>query len=265
MYGRKSRVPAGTGTAEAGTSPAYLVSPDPLASVSISGRSFRKAGALAAKAQIAAALEDAAALTLAPDPAIESTHHKFLPIMKRSDFTLSQVVDEEKGACVEVALDISKNTGTSKYVTEYTTVRLKEPARVPGNPEVVGVWVKGNSNWGQIRFEIEDANGEVFKNLSTGSSWGCDIMDWPGNLAVNFDGWCYVYQTLFPTTLVNDHSPGPHSEHWVSEGGDKVIDLPIKIRAITVGMNRTKLDLLDFKPATPTIRLRDVSGCGERQ
>ncbi|MEG2076383.1 MAG: hypothetical protein RRY34_07755, partial [Victivallaceae bacterium] len=156
--------------------------------------------------------------------------------------------------------DLDKNKDISKYITEYTTLRFKNPVAVPGNPEAVGVWVKGNSNWGQIRFEIEDANGEVFKNLSTGRDWGCDIMDWPGNLSVNFDGWNYVAQPLFRTALFNDHSPGPLSEQWVSEGGDKKIDLPIKVRAITVGMNRTKLDLLDFKPAAPSIRLKDVGG-----
>ena len=122
--------------------------------------------------------------------------------------------------------------------------------------------MKGNSNWGQIRFEIQDARGEVFKNLSTGRSWACDIMDWPGNLCVNFDGWGVVYQTLTKTSLVNDHSPGPSSDQWVSEGGDKVIQFPIKVRAITVGMNRQKLDLLDFKRAAPAIRISAFGATG---
>ena len=46
-------------------------------------------------------------------------------------------------------------------------------------------------------------------------------------------------------------------------GGDKKIDLPIKIRAITVGMNRYKLDLLDFKETDRTILIRDVAGIEE--
>ena len=82
----------------------------------------------------------------------------------------------------------------------------------------------------------------------------------PGNLAVSFDGWGYVHQSLRLNTLVPTHSPGPVSDQWVSEGGDKTIDFPIKVRAITVGMNRTKLDLLDFKPSAPAIRLKDVGG-----
>ena len=209
-------------------------------------------------------LDDAAAVALEPDPALESKHNRFLPILKPSSaFAVRQVEDEEKGSCIEVALDTSANPEMSKYVTEYTTLRLKEPQAIPGNPSVIGVWVKGNSNWGQIRFEIEDAQGEVFKNQSTGSSWGCDIMDWPGNLAVSFDGWGYVYQPLRRNTLVPTRNPGPVSDQWVSEGGDKKIDLPVKIRAITVGMNRTKFDLLDFKPSSPAIRIRDVGGITE--
>ncbi len=260
MYGKTYTLDGNKPTVDGGTSPLYVVTDKPLAAVTIAGRSFPKDMALAQKAKVGPAFDDVSKVELKPDMSMESTHTGFLPILKPSEFTVQQVTDEEKGACVEVSLDVSKDKYKSKYITEYTTLRLKEPVLIPGKPEVVGVWVKGNSNGGQIRFEIEDANGEVFKNLSTGREWGCDIMDWPGNLAVNFDGWGYVYQTLFPTTLVNDHSPGPYSEQWVSEGGDKKIDLPIKIRAITVGMYRTKLDLLDFKPSVPSIRIRDAGG-----
>jgi hypothetical protein len=108
-------------------------------------------------------------------------------------------------------------------------------------------------------FEIEDAQGEVWRSIGTGG-WGCDVLDWPGNLAVNFDGWSFVSLPLRDTKLFNDHSPGPVLEQWVSSGGNKKIDFPIKLRALTVEMNRTPLDLIDFKQANPVIRLKDVSG-----
>ncbi len=260
MFGRETKLDSGKAVVNGGTSPVYVVSSSPVQSVAIIGRGFAKDAARAAKAKVASPMDKLELFEVVPDKSMESTHNGFLPILKPSDFVVSQVKDDEKGECIEVALDVNKNKDMSKYITEYTTLRFKNPVAVPGNPEAVGVWVKGNSNWGQIRFEIEDANGEVFKNLSTGRDWGCDIMDWPGNLSVNFDGWNYVAQPLFKTELFNDHSPGPVSEQWVSEGGDKKIDLPIKVRAITVGMNRTKLDLLDFKPAAPSIRLKDVGG-----
>ena len=261
MFGKTGNLKKGLSSVRGGTSPLYVVTDKPLKAVRVAGRAFAKDEAIASKAKVAWAIDDAPAVTLEPDPELDSKDaHQFLPILKPSDFTVKQVKDEVKGDCVEVALDLTKNQSTSRYITEYTTLRFKEPKAVPGNPVILGVWVKGNSNWGQIRFEIEDANGEVFKNVTSGPSWGCDVMDWPGNLAVSFDGWGYVYTSLFPNSLQNDHSPGPVSEQWVSMGGDKKIDLPIKVRAITVGMNRTKLDLLDFKASAPAIRLRDVGG-----
>ena len=264
MYGAEYAIPAGKSVVSGGTAPVYVVTEKPLNGVSIKERRFPKEMEIAMPAAVADRLDDVRDVYLEPDPQLETTHTSYLPILKPGTFTLAQANDLEKGPCIEVTLDTATDPYRSKYITEYTTIRFKEPKPIPGTPSVIGVWVKGNSNWGQIRFEIEDARGEVFKNLSTGRSWGCDIMDWPGNLCVDFDGWGYVYQSIVPNKLVNDHSPGPFSEQWVSEGhGDKTIQFPIKVRAITVGMNRTKLDLLDFKASAPSIRIRDVGGRAE--
>ena len=242
-----------------GTSPTYVVTDEPLRWVRIAGRTFKEDEAIAKRAKIAWTLDDASRVTLDPDPRYETKHHRFLPILKPSDFTVKQVQDEEKGPCIEVALDLTKHPETSRYITEYTTLRFKSPKEVPGKPVILGVWVKGNSNWGKIRFEIEDAKGEVFKNTTI--DWGCDCQDWPANLAVNFDGWGYVYAALDENSFFTEHSPGTPRGQWVSMGnGNGKIDFPIKVNAITVPMNRTKLDLLDFKPSAPAIRLRDVGG-----
>ncbi len=261
MLGATENVANGEATIAGGTSPIYVVTDQPLERVAIAARDFAEDKALAARATVAVALDNAEDVTILPDPEMQSDHYAYLPILKKSDFTVATVVDDEKGACVEVTLDTTKDPyKSSRYITEYTTLRLKEPKLLAGKPEVIGVWVKGNSNWGQIRFEIEDANGEVFKNLTTGRDWCCDIMDWPGNLAVSFDGWNFVYTTIIPTDLVRTHSPGGYSEQWVSEGGDKKIDFPVKVRALTIGMNRQKLNLLDFTPSAPSIRLKDIGG-----
>ena len=265
MLGSEERLPGGTSVVKGGTSPCYLLTDKPLASVRAGARTYPGEGKIAAAAKVAAPLDDAAALTLAPDPALASTHHRFIPYLQPDDtFEISTVEDEEKGRCVELRLPPSatppKNKYVDRYVTRYTTMRLREPVPLEGEPDVIGVWVKGDSNWGQVRFEIEDAQGEVFKNQSTGGYWCCDIMDWPGNLAVNFDGWAYCHCSLRENALVVEHSPGAVSEQWVSEGGDKKIDYPVKLRAISVGMNRAKLDLIDFKPAANVLRFRDAGG-----
>ena len=57
-----------------------------------------------------------------------------------------------------------------------------------------------------------------------------------------------------------------HGDTWdmaIGSRGDIHLAVADIHRAITVGMYRTKLDLLDFKPAAPTIRLRDVGGRSE--
>ena len=262
LYGRESTVNGKEITIKGGSAVTYLTTNKPLASVKIAGRSFPVEEARAAKSKVASALDNADLVTVSPDPQFTSNHTAFLPILKPADFTVATVNDPEKGNSIAVTLT-ADDKYKSKYITEYTTVTLKEPVLVPGNPKAVGIWVKGNSNWGQIRFVIEDAQGEIFKNLTTGRSWGCDIMDWPGNLAVDFDGWSFVGTALFPGKIFPTHSPGPVSDQWVSCGGDKKIDLPIKIRAITIGMNRWKLDLLDFKEADRTILIRDVAGIEE--
>ncbi len=262
MYGKTTTLDTGKVKVVAGGRPVYVVSANPLKGVKVTGRTFTEDAALAAKATTAAALDKVEDFELKPDLGIESKNHNYFPVLKKSDFTLKGVKDEEKGDCIEVALDLEKNKDMSAYWTEFTTVRFKNPAPLAGKPELVGVWVKGNSNWGQIRFEITDANGEVFKNLSTGPSWACDIMDWPGNLAVDFDGWNFVYTTLKETKLIPTHSPGPYNDQWVSEGGDKIIQYPVKVSAITVGMNRYPTSIFKFadKPGNPAIRLKDVGG-----
>ena len=264
MYGRESELARGKTTVAVTGAPVYLTTDEPLAGVRITSRAFRQDSALAAKAKVASPMDSAALFEApAPDPQVESAHHGYFPYLKPSDYTLTSVTDGEKGACVELRLDPANAKGYTEYVTEYTTLRFREPVAIEGEPELLGVWVKGNSNGGQLRFEIEDADGEVFKNLSTGRDWACDIMDWPGNLAVGFDGWSFVYQTLRSTDLIPTHSPGPYKDQWVSSGGDKKIRFPIKVRAITVGSYRYLFTPLGFdlsRPIEAPLRLKDLGG-----
>ena len=269
MLGAEEDLPAGESIVKGGTSPCYLITKKPLKSVSIAGRSYPREDAIAAKAKVASKLDSLKDVVVKPDPAYTARHHKFLPYLQPcDDFEAKEVVDEERGKCIELTLKPAKekpvNKFVDRYVTRFTTLTFKEPKLIPGNPAVIGVWVKGDSNWGQIRFEIEDAKGQVFRNLSTGSWWICDIMDWPGNLAVNFDGWSYVCCSLRENKLIREVSPGLPQEQWSSGStGDKTIHYPIKVRSITVGANRSKLDIYDFKPAAGVFRFSDVGGTEE--
>ncbi len=266
MYGRRQTLKADGGkvSVTGGTGPTYVIADQPVSAITLGQRSFPKDEARAALATVAAPLDSADAITLVEDNSLDTplVAPVQLPVRKAGKFELRQVNDEQKGAAIELQLDPSANPGISKYVTEYATLRLKEPAPVEGEPAALGVWVKGDSNWGRVMFEIQDAEGEVWRSVGT-AGWGCDILDWPGNLAVNFDGWSFVALPLHDTALFNDHSPGPVLEQWVSSGGNKRIDFPIQVTGLIVEMNRTPLELIEFKPAPTTIRLKDLGGIAE--
>ena len=261
MYGRRSDVGGWFSDAKfiCSGAPCYLISKKPCASVKIAARRFPEDARIAAQGKPVTDLA-LANVTVAPDPEMESRHHRFLPYLKPGVFTAKDVVDPEEGACLELTLDTEAKTPfpATEFVTEYTTVRLNKPVEIPGVAGLLGLRVKGDSGWGQVRFEIEDAKGEVFKGLSTGPSWGCDVYDWPGYTALSFDGWSDVYQY----TDRNDYglaiSPGMRDEQWVSAtGGNKRIDWPVKLRAVTVCVCRYKPTILGFVEAkNPSVRLK---------
>jgi hypothetical protein len=266
MYGRTRQMQTAEGriTVEAGASPAYVVADRAVRTVTIAGRSFPADQARAERAVVVAELVSVGDVAVDPDDSIDTPKVAplQLPIREAGAFHVRQVEDDAMGPSIEVVLDTSAKPDLSKYITPYTTIRLKQPAPVEGEPAALGVWVKGNSNWGRIMFEFQDAEGEVWRSLGTGG-WGCDILDWPGQISVNFDGWNFISLPLRETTLYNDHSPGPVLEQWVSSGGNKRIDFPITVTALIVEMNHTTVDLVDFKPVNPAIRLRNISSIAD--
>jgi hypothetical protein len=267
MYGRarELKTTGGRLTVNAGVRPAYLVAEKAIQSITLGKRAFPQDDARARLSTVAAPFDNAGAVKLDANNNLDTpkTFPLQTPIRQLGDFELRQAKDAEKGNALELRLNTAKNPDLSEYITEYTTIRLNTPAPVKGEPAALGVWVKGNSNWGRPMFEIEDAQGEIWRSIGTGG-WGVDILDWPGNLAVNFDGWNFVALALRDTNLFHDHSPGPVLEQWVSSGGNKKIDFPIKIRALTIEMHRKPLDLIDFKTARPIIRLKGISGVYEK-
>jgi len=267
MYGRAQELKTTGGklTVKAGVRPVYLLADKEIKAITLSNRSFPEDEARAKLSTVAAPLDNMNDVELDKDNSLDTPKAFPLqtPIRQLGDFDLRQVTDEQKGNSLELQLNTSKDTSLSKYITEYTTIRLKNPAPVNGAPAALGVWVKGNSNWGRVMFEIEDAQGEIWRSIGTGG-WGCDVLDWPGHLSVNFDGWNFLSIPLRDSTLFHDHSPGPVLEQWVSSGGDKKIEYPIKICALMVEINRQPLDLIDFKTVDPVIRLKDVSGIYEK-
>jgi hypothetical protein len=172
-------------------------------------------------------------------------------------FELRQVRDDERGECLELAL--VPRGDCPALVQEYAFLRLKEPVAIPGTPTTIALHVKGNSSWGKIFWEIEDAEGERWISAGSGG-YGCEVYDWPEMAGINFDGW---HQLQFPITAASPlkvPSPGENGFQWQRSGrGNGRIDYPIRVTGVACSMPRQTLNLLRMEPVSPHIRLGGLS------
>jgi len=181
-------------------------------------------------------------------------HTLTTPLRRPGKFALRQVNDAGKGACLE--LELQREGEVPPVVGEYTALRLKQPLPIHGQPHTVGVWVKGDSSWGRIYWEIEDAKGERWR-----SSKDSDGGDWGNQSAIDFDGWCFVTFPLTRESRALHIEPGAGLGQWQGNGDGK-LDYPLKLVGLIVETHRQSLDLTRMQPVKGTIRLKDVSAIG---
>lgn len=235
--------------------PCYAVTDDPVKSFRIVSRSFPTEEKLFAAGEVAVPLATAKELVPTNDPGYHCDDIHHLPIYKMSDaFSLSDAVDPVLGPCVEVKLDTSKRP-LNRYFTEYAKYDLPEPVPLPRDANWIGMRVKGNSNWGQIRFEVEDAKGKRFRFWlrRTKGEFDKDFYDQAGTTCVNFDGWGYVY---FP--LGNDKEGCGWGWQRFSGPSGWQQTKPLKLTSVMISMNREQYDLIGFSPAEPRLLIKDI-------
>lgn len=249
FYGQPSPVRTSGKRATITASPAvcYLVSPVAAARVSAGRRSIE---APPAGTQVVDPMDHLAAWQL--DRAEQLTPE---PTRKAGKFELHQVNDAEKGACLELEL---QHEGTVPAVVgEYTALRLKQAAIIPGQPHSVGLWVKGDSSWGRVYWEITDAKGERWR-----SSAGYDGGDWGNYSFIDFDGWRFMAFPLTNDSPYKHIEPAPGSGQWQHLDGDGKLDYPLKLSGLYIETHRQSLNLTKMAPVTGTLRLKDVSVIG---
>lgn len=228
----------------------YIVSPVTADRVSAGRRSFDSPPA---GTQVVDSMNDLARWRLDPaeQPITEATR-------KPGKFELRRVNDADQGACLELEL---KHVGdVPAVVGEYASLRLKEPAPVPGRPHSVGMWVKGDSSWGRVFWEITDANGERWR-----SSGGYDGGDWGNYSSIDFDGWCFMTFPLTNDSPFKHIEPAPGIGQWQHQGGDGKLDYPLTFTGLFIETHRQSLNLTKMAPVTGHIRLKDLSVIGGAQ
>ncbi len=172
-------------------------------------------------------------------------------------FAVRDAQDDEKGACLE--LEHLSQEACPEILREYVTLRLKNPIAIEKPFDTIGVWVKGNSNWGRVSFEITDAEGEKWYSSGIGGV-GCYVYDWPAKLAFNYDGWNFLQAPLTAASDVKITGPGENQWLWTRDGsGNSRIDWPVKVTAVGVAQYGRTLNLLDMEKGSPTIRLKGIA------
>lgn len=226
----------------------YLTSTKAASHVHAAGRSFPE-NFPSPKTKVVTQMDDAAQWTLGPaEPKLETTERR------HGQFTFKSVNDPEKGPCLE--LELKHEGEIPNIVGEYASLRLKEPVPISGKPDTVGVWVKGDSSWGRIFWEMEDANGERW--ISAG---GYDGGDWGNQSAIDFEGWCYVTFPLTNASPASHLEPGFGAGQWIGST-DGRLDYPLKLSGLFVETHRRSLNLTEMSPVKGKIRLKDAGASG---
>jgi hypothetical protein len=176
-------------------------------------------------------------------------------LRRAGNFTLTQQNDAEQGPCLEVAL--LKTGELPAVVGEYTALKLKTAIPITGKPHSIGIWVRGDSSWGRILWEIEDAKGEHF--ISNG---GYDGGDWGNYSALDFDGWRFMSFPLTDDSPLKHVEPGSGFKQWKGNI-DGQLDYPLKLTGIYIITHRQSLNLTKMVPVRTPLRFKDVSVIGD--
>lgn len=260
LYGRNRTIVRSKGglALDVGTAPQYLVTDRPVTAVVAGVRRFPD-GQPPAERFVAHAMDrlDGWELVLGVDERLEDPAAGNLPLRTAGKYRMGLATDAEKGACIE--LELLHEGKQPDIMNEYTLLKLKEPVAVPGRPSTLGLWVKGNSGWGRVMWSFEDAEGKQF--ISSGpKGWGCDSLDWSGEISINFDGWCFLRFPISNESPVPVLTPGGASGQWVvTNGKGRQVMYPIKVTGLAVEMTRKALDLTEMAPVVTKLRFRDLS------
>ncbi len=130
-----------------------------------------------------------------------------------------------------LAVTLPVEPGDRPLAIRYSAMKPKKPVTIPGKASALGMYVKGNSSWGRVIYQLRDAKGEIWTSTGTKDDWNCD--DTHGLSFVNFEGWRYVRFPL-PGTHPYDTARELETTWWGSRGGDGVVDLPLTIEKIIV-------------------------------
>ncbi len=187
-----------------------------------------------------------------PDPQLDKAHFDF---PRQVGKVACEAVAEGRRQVLQLALQPQPEVPWP--VARYVTLQPTASRAIPGRPNSVGVWVKGNSCWGRVFWEFEDARAEKFFSIGAPCG-GWSVGDWRCRTFINFDGWNYLSEPL-PFKYESGFYGPPQSE-WTCTGGDGVVDYPIRFTRLVVELRDRVVHMTDpIEVPDNRVCLRDLS------
>ncbi len=172
------------------------------------------------------------------------------------DFAINSVTDQEKGKCIEVKLN--KKGKISPLNTEFVKLKLARQVIVNDNMDWIGLWVKGDSGWGKISFDVTDANGTNFVSDGVWHDFDCQM-------TINHDGWRFM---RFPFDKMDRKLTNPSlgvrwqvNSGWASSPEPKY---PVTITAVNVALRRVAPAPVDWVEVPGCIRIKNIAIAGAK-
>lgn len=204
-------------------------------------------------ARLVAKTDDASSwrLEAGTNDTIEITTGPFLPYRTRGGYEFREVVDSERGRCLELEL-VSPDMSLPLIMNEYAVLELKKPVPLEGSPSTLGAWVKGNSGWGQFYWVLEDEKG--VRHYSCGQGANADVFDYDGTVSICYTGWNYLKMPVNDRSSVRNLSTGGVGIMW--RGGAPVGKL--KLAGIAFSAMNRPLFLTERRSCTQKIRIGGI-------
>lgn len=239
-------------------SPVYISTEEPIKDIAVNREALdsRKPEKMG---RIVEAFNSTNAVTIAggADPRIESKtmDPPFLAFSRAGDFSIKNAEDG-------MGIELRRNGKElpPEIMQEYTFLELDGAEAIEEEISTVGVWIKGNSSWGKVYFELTDSEGEKWISAGTGG-YGCVVYDWPAQASINFDGWHFVEFPLTDKSKVKVYSPGENFWQWQRDGksGNGKIDYPVRMTGLGIGFYPRVLEITEMRESAPSVQIKDLT------
>ena len=269
FYGRRLKTESSGGSLSltAGTGAKYILAKAPLVRAITCGRRSYPQDRPPETVRVVNRMDNAAQWALAggKEPLLEKTRGVCMPYRTIGNYEFRQVNDDEKGDCLELEL-VEPNESLPPVFYEYAVLELKEPIALSGRPASLGLWVKGNSGWGQVYWVLEDAKGR--RRISCGTRiHRADVFDYDGRVSISFDGWNFLSMPITDKSSIPEISTGSVDNLWEYGAvttdeqihrSAEAIAYPIKLVGVAFAAQSKPLFLTQRQEHKQMIRFRDV-------